>query len=440
MNQEIVKSVMLSIDFINFKRPSPHSKFSPSSADRWLITGCLFSTEYILSQNFVEETSDYAEEGTFAHSYCEAMFRQEFYGLSIPGKLIEEITFWMMKDFHKRSGCIEEMDRCAREYVEVIYFWLNNRDVLGDIIFHGLEVPTPIIPEEGCFGTSDCIIVGTRAAVIIDFKYGKGKNVSADTVQCKVYAAGLYRYMENVPADYNFHIVIHQPRTSLHPKEHLYTRHELAEFLNVIWHSIQESKRKDLSPIKGGHCFWCPAKRTKEPEKLCPEIREAPVRLANERFDSFLQDMYAPVDSIVAANPKRDQALLKIHALFPLMRQIVKDSTEEIKMRIEKGEAVYGFTVVAEEGKRELTGEDDIQKGRLVAEKFGINPWKEVPATNKLMTITEIEKIIGKNKLNVICTKKITKKVDILSDKMQAVLGDMSAFAQMINTGEGQEE
>jgi hypothetical protein len=439
MNQ-LITSVKLSTDFINFKRPSPHSKFSPSSADRWLITGCPFSTEFIISMNYEEEKTEYSEEGTLAHSYCEAMFRHIFYGLSIPAKLINDINTWIMGDFHKRQHALEEMDRCAREYVDVLSFWLNNQAVLGDIIYFKLEAPTPIIPEEGCFGTSDCIIVGTRAAVIIDFKYGKGKNVSADTVQCKVYAAGLLRYMANVPEDYNFHVVIHQPRTSTHPKEHVYTRSELGEFLNVIWHSIQESKRKDLQPCKGSHCFWCPAKRTKIIEKLCPEIREAPVKLANERFDSFLQDMYAPVESIVAENPKRDMALLKIHALFPLMKQIVKDSTEEIKMRLEKGEVVYGFTLTSEEGKREISGENEADKAKLITEKFGINPWKEVPATQKLMTITEIEKILGKNKLNVICTKKITKKVDILSDKMQTVLGDMTAFAQMINNGEGQEE
>jgi hypothetical protein len=208
----------------------------------------------------------------------------------------------------------------------------------------------------------------------------------------------------------------------------------------VIWHSIIESERKDLAPCEGSHCFWCPAKRTKDIAKKCPSILGKPERLANERFDSFLSDMYAPVESIVAENPKRDMALLKIHALFPLMKQIVKDSTEEIKMRLEKGEVVYGFTLTPEEGKREISGEDDVQKAKLITEKFGINPWKEVPATHKLMTITEIEKILGKNKLNVICTKKITKKVDILSDKMQSVLGDMTAFAQMINNGEGQEE
>lgn len=439
MNQ-LITSVKLSTDFVNFKRPSPHSKFSPSSADRWLITGCPFSTEFILAQNYVEEKNEYSEEGTLAHSYCEAMFRHIYFGLAIPAKLIEEINMWIMGDFQKRSGALEEMDRCAREYVDVLTHWLNNRDVIGEVIYYKLEAPTPIFPEEGCFGTSDCIIVGTRGAVIIDFKYGKGKNVSADTAQCKVYAAGLLRYMANVPQDYMFHVVVHQPRTSLHPKEHSYTRDELGEFLNVIWHSIQVSKQKDLNPVEGNHCFWCPAKRTKIVEKKCPSILGKPERVANERFDSFLADMYAPVDSIVAPNPKRDQALLKIHALFPLMKQIVKDSTEEIKMRLEKGEAVYGFTLTPEEGKREIAGENDLQKAKLIQEKFGINPWKEIPATPKLMTITEIEKILGKNKLNVICTKKTTKKVDILSDKMQAVLGDMSAFAQMINNGEGQEE
>lgn len=440
MNQQST-AVMLSMDFVNFKRPSPHSKFSPSSADRWLISGCPFSTEFVLSMNIPEEESEYAKEGTLAHSYCEAMFRHIFYGLSIPAKLINEINMWIMGDVHKRSGALEEMDRCAREYVEVVGHWLNNREILGDIIYWGLEVPTPIFPEKGCFGTSDCIIVGTRASVIIDFKYGKGKNVSADTVQCKVYASGLLRYLANVPVDYTFHVVIHQPRTSTHPKEHSYSRDDLGEFLNVIWASILEAEKKDLQPCQGNHCFWCPAKRTKDQSKQCPAIKQQVIDLSNQRFNDFLNDMYAPVESITAANPARDLALFKIHALFPLMKQIVKDSTEEIKMRIEKGEAVYGFTLTPSEGKREVVGVSDEEKARLIAEKFpGVNPWAVVPESFKLKTITEIEKEIGKNKLNIICTKPITKKVSIVSEKMQTVLGDMSAFAQMVHNGEGQEE
>ncbi len=437
---DIIKAVKLSADFVNFVRPSPHSKYSPSSADRWLSTGCPFSTSFILAQNYEEEKNDYSDEGTLAHSYCEAMFRHIFYGMSIPASLIEEINMWIMGEVHKRGDALEEMDRCAREYVDVISFWLKNVGVIGSIIHFGLEVGTPIIPEKGCFGTSDCIIVGTKGSVVIDFKYGKGKNVSADTVQCKVYAAGLIRYME-CPAEYPVHIVIHQPRTSAHPKEHVYNAHELRGFLNTIWNSILASEEKDLQPKEGNHCFWCPAKRTKIIEKKCPSILGKAERVANERFDSFLADMHAPVDSIVAPNPKRDMAIAKIHALFPLMKQIVKDTTEEIEMRIGKGEAVYGFTLVNEEGKRELTGVTDEEKAKLVKEKFPTcEPWKEIPATTKLKTITEIEKEIGKNKLNIICTKKVTKKVSIMSDKMQAILGDMTAFAQMINNGQGQED
>lgn len=435
--QQMVK---LSLDFVNFKRPSPHSKYSPSSADRWLYTGCSFSTEFILAMQIPEERSKYSEEGTLAHSYCEAMFRHVYFGMAIPAELITEINMWIMQDLRERQGALEEMDRCAREYVDIVGHWLNNKDVIGDVIYFKLEAPTPVIPEKGCFGTSDCIIIGTKASVVIDFKYGKGKNVSADTVQCKVYAAGLIRYLE-CPADYPVHIVIHQPRTSAHPKEHMYLTHDLRQFLNVIWNSIVKSEEQGLQPVEGNHCYWCPAKRTPIVEKKCPAIAGKAERLANERFDSFLADMQAPVESITAPNIKRDQAILKLHALYPLIKQIVKDTTEEIQMRMSKGETVFGFHLVNEEGNREIIGEDDKQKAKLVTEKFpGFNPWKEVPATRKLRTLSDMEKELGKNKLNVVCTRPVKKKLALLDEKMQVVLGDMSVFAQMINSGEGQEE
>lgn len=438
---QTVKKVGLNPYFINFKRPSPHSKFSPSSADRWLATGCPFSTEFILKMNIPEERSEYADEGTFAHSMCEAVFREKYYGLAIPSKLINDIQMWAMQDVDKRGNCIEEMMRCAHEYLAVIDYWMQNKEQIGEIVFYGQEVGVPIFPDENCFGTADFLIIGTKGAVLIDFKYGKGKNVKADTVQLKVYGAGVARFLENYPPDYRMHVVIHQPRTDANAKETSYLMVELYDFLHDIWNAIQLSKQKELSPVEGNHCYWCPAKRTKDPAKKCPSILDKPLRVAQENFASFLNDMTPPADApMLAFNPKRDAAILKLHTLYPMIKALVEDTTEEIKFRMQKGELVPGFQIKDELGNREIAGEDDVSKAKLIASKFpSVNPWKEVPATNKLRTLSDIEKEIGKNKLDVICVKKIKKKLDVMSDAQQNVLKDLMSYAQMIDNN-GQEE
>jgi len=425
-------TVKINPAFISFVRPSDHSIFSPSAADRWILGSCPFSVNYC--KDIPNESSKYSEEGTLAHSLCEALFRKEFYMMTIPAEL-------MMKIAMSTDDNGTEMFQCAHQYVEILSFWLANKEIIGDVIWFKLEAPTPVFPDKGCFGTSDCIIVGTKAAVIIDFKYGKGKNVKADTLQCKVYAAGLARYLENVPEDYKIHIVIHQPRTDIYPKEHVYSMQELYHFLGVIWESILASEKPNLVPNEGNHCYWCPAKRTKLPSKLCPSITQKQIAVAEEKFHEFLADMNAPVESLTAPNPKRDQAILKLHTLFPIIKDIVESTTAEIEMRIKSGEYVDGFSLEDEVGRREIVGTNDQEKAQAILSKFpNAQVWKQIPATTKLRTLSEIEKDLGKNKLDVVCTKKVVKKVKVQDEAAKRTLGLMNQYAQMITNGSQQGE
>lgn len=434
MQQNTGTTVRLDPYFLNFKRPSAHSKYSPSSGDRWLETGCSFSVGFIDTVRPEEEESSYSAEGTLGHSYGEALFRHTFYGLVVPLDLQMKLS--MLED----HGA--EMHAAAVDYVEVCSFWLNNYELIGDVIFMGQEVPTPIFAEKSCFGTSDFIIVGTKGAAVIDFKYGKGKNVKADTVQLKIYAAGLARFLHGVSRDYKIHVVIHQPRITSAPKEHFYTIGELYEFLEVIWRSILKAEQPNLQPIEGNHCFWCPARRTKNKDQKCPAILGQAGKLANENFDKFFADMSAPTDTMVTtANAVRDAAILKLHALYPLIKATVESTTAEIEWRLRNGEVINGFLLKDVVGNREIVGENAEEKAKLITSKFPhVQPWKQVPATAKLKTLSELEKEIGKQQFNTVCVKKVSKKVEVLDDRMQSVLGELSVFAQMINNGQGQEE
>lgn len=419
-------SPKISKALLDFVRPSPHSLFSPSAAERWLA--CPFSVDF--TKDIPNESSKYSEEGTLAHSVCEAAVRKRLFDVNFPADLLLQMS--MLPD----RG--EEMVSCAEAYADCIEFWLNNSYVMGDVIYFAIEKGVPVFPEESCFGTADCLIIGTKGAAIIDFKYGRGKNVAPNSLQLKVYAAGIYKNLTDIPKDYKFYSVVHQPRTDMHPKEHCYELAELQQFLADIHWAIQKSKETNLTPCEGNHCFWCPAKRTKDRAMMCPVVLEKPIKLANENFAKFLEDMHAPVERLGDVNVKRDEAIIKLRALYPLIKSVVEASEEEFQMRLGMGEVIPGVRLVDVIGKRELSGITEIEKARMIEEKFKINPWKIIPETKKLRTITEIEKEIGKGKLDSICVKKITKKVDILDEKIRGVLGEMSAFSAMINNNEGQ--
>jgi hypothetical protein len=409
-------------DLLNFVRPSPHSKFSPSAADRWMT--CHYSID--ASKDIPEETSSYAEEGTLAHSVCEAVFRQQYFDIPFPDDLKMQLIGY--------DG--DEIFACAHGYVEVITFWLNNKELIGDVLFYGLEKGIPIFPEEGCFGTADCLIIGSKGAAVIDYKHGKGKNVAANSLQLRVYAAGVARYLANVPQDYKINCIVYQPRTDMAPKEISYTMPELNQTLGDIWKAIEETKKPNLEPLEGNHCYWCPAARTKDYTKKCKLISEKPLKLAQENFGKFLADMNAPIEKFNAPNPNRDAAIVKLHALYPLIKKIVEDTTEELMMRIQSGEHVDGVRIVEELGRRELGFENDEQAAQAIKSQFKVDPWKIIPETKKLKTITEIEKAIGKNKLDSLCVRKVKKKVDVMDGKIRDILGEMSAYGEMIKQGE----
>jgi hypothetical protein len=409
-------------DLLNFVRPAPHSTFSPSAADRWMT--CAYSIE--ASKGIPEETSKYAEEGTLAHSVCEALFRQQYFDVPFPADLQMQMIGY--------DG--DEMFACAQGYVDVITFWLNNKDAIGNVIFYGLEKGVPIFPEEGCFGTADCLIIGEKGAVVIDYKHGKGKNVAANSLQLRVYAAGIARYLANVPEDYKINCIVYQPRTDMAPKEISYTMPGLNQTLGDVWNAIQKTKQKDLEPCEGNHCYWCPASRTKDLTKKCKLIAEKPLKLAQENFGKFLSDMNAPIEKFNAPNPNRDAAIIKLHALYPLIKKIVEDTTEELRMRLESGEVIDGVRMVESLGRRELGFENDEQAANAIKSQFKVDPWKIIPETKKLKTITEIEKVVGKNKLDSLCVRKVTKKVDIMDGKIRDILGEMSTYSEMIKEGE----
>lgn len=409
-------------DLLNFVRPSPHSKFSPSAADRWMT--CQYSIE--AAKDIPEETSKYAEEGTIAHEACEAVFRENYFNIPFP----EDLSLRLL------NYDVDEIISCAQGYVEVIDFWLNNKDSIGNVIFYGIEKGVPIFPEEGCFGTADCLIIGDKGAAVIDYKHGRGKNVAANSLQLRVYAAGVARYLANVPKDYKVNCIVYQPRTDMAPKEITYTMPELNQTLGDIWKAIEISKQKDLEPIEGNHCYWCPANRTKDLSKKCKLIADKPLKLAQENFGKFLADMNAPIEKFNAPNPARDAAIVKIHALFPLMKKIVEDTTEELMLRLESGEHIDGMRIVEELGRRQLNFDNDEEAAKAIKTQYDIDPWKIIPETKKLKTLTEIEKTIGKNKLDSLCVRKVKKKVDIMDGKIRDILGEMSTYSEMINQGE----
>jgi hypothetical protein len=414
-------TLQISKDLLNFVRPSDHSTFSPSSADAWLAC----PARKRLIEGIPSETSKYAEEGTLAHSVCEAIFRQEMYGIDFPADLNLQIA--MLDD----QGA--EMIECAYNYYNVVTGWLNDSEQVGKVLYFGLERGIPIFPKDGCFGTADCLIIGEKGAVIIDYKHGKGKNVGAQSLQLKVYLTGIHLNLVKIPEDYRFHAVVVQPRTDTAAKAHTYFPYEIAECANAIRDAIKASNDPHAQPIEGNHCYWCPAKRTHDLKKKCPLILQKPMQLAQEEFGKYLKDLETPCVEVVGesnSTPARDNAMLKIMALAPLIAQIAEDAEHELLMRVESGEQIEGLQVYHEAGRRKLNVDSIEDAEKLLTPHFPNLKVSKTVTKTSLRTITEIEKELGKGKLDPFCIKPLKKKVKLVDEKVRAILTEMRAYVE----------
>ena len=159
--------------------PEHHARFSPSAANRRL--NC--PPSLLLEEQFSEDESQYAAEGTAGHALAEHLIKKH---LKIRSKR-------PVSDYYS-----DELLEAVDEYVSF---------VIGEIEDARRICESPVICVEQrvdasgyvdeCFGTADAVIVTDKVAHVIDLKLGKGVPVYAEeNPQLKIYGLGVLAMAE----------------------------------------------------------------------------------------------------------------------------------------------------------------------------------------------------------------------------------------------------
>ena len=155
--------------------PEVHAILSASSSKRWL--NCTPSAR--LEQNFPNESSVYAEEGTAAHALGEYKLR----------KYLHERVQRPTSEYEN-----EEMEANTDIYAEFI---ISTVERIKETCPHPLVMVEErldysyLVPSG--FGTGDCVIIADGTLYVMDYKNGKGVFVSCDhNPQMMLYALGAY--------------------------------------------------------------------------------------------------------------------------------------------------------------------------------------------------------------------------------------------------------
>lgn len=346
--------------------PNKHALLSASSAYRWLA--CPPSA--LLSAKYEDTSSSYAQEGTAAHALA------EYKVLKALGRKADDPTENL--DYFN-----EEMDEATDAYAGYVLEQVAEakKATTDPIVLVEQRVDFSTYVPDG-FGTADALIIADDKLSITDLKFGRGVLVEADhNPQLMCYALGAYEMFSALYDIETVSMTIFQPRRDSVSVFEMKASDLLEWAENTLKPKAELAAEGKGDFTAGEHCRFCKAKAD------CRARAEANLALA--RYDFALPPTLTDAD---------------IEAILPLLDELTSWA-EDIKAyaltRAVAGKEWHGYKLVAGRSNRKYVNEDAVAKKVSDA---GFNPYEE-----KLLGITAMTKLLGKNRFEELLSSLIEK-------------------------------
>ena len=346
--------------------PKGHAILSASSSERWL--NCPPSAR--LCEAYEDKGSDYAAEGTDAHALCEYRLKQ---ALGIPAE----------DPIGNLSWYNEEMEECAAGYAAYVVELLETaKQACSDpVVMIEQRVDFSRWVKEG-FGTADCILIADGVLNIVDYKHGKGVEVSAvANPQMQLYALGALEIFDAIYDIDTVRMTIFQPRKSNISVDQM-DKADLYEWADTeLTQKAQLAYEGQGDFSCGEWCRFCKAKAE------CRERATANLALARYEFqapallnDEEIADILGKVDALTAwASDVKEYAL----------QQAVS------------GKEWTGWKLVEGRSNRKYTSEAAVADA---VESAGFDPYER-----KVLGVTAMQKLLGKTRFEELLAPYIEK-------------------------------
>ena len=343
-----------------------HAVLSASSSHRWL--NCNPSAR--LELEFGDNESEAAAEGTAAHALAEHKLRRA------------------LKMRSKRPVSrfdSDEMEALTDSYVEFVLESL-------EMVRHRCSDPVVLIEQRldfSCYvpdgyGTGDCVIIGDGALHIIDLKYGQGILVEAENnPQMKLYALGALTIFDALYDIAEVSMTIYQPR-----RENVSTWTIPVDVLrdwaeNELRPKAVRANNGEGEFLPGEWCRFCKA------AVKCRARADAMLKLASREFarpplisDSEIEEILGVLDELTKwAEDIRAYAL---------------------DAALNHGKQWDGYKLVAGRSTRKFTDEAAVAEAAIAA------GYRDV-YRKSLITLTEMERLMGKAKFSEILGSLVAK-------------------------------
>ena len=347
------------VDHLNRK----HAMLSASGAERWM--NCTPSAR--LEENFEEETSVFAEEGTLAHEFADLELRFHF------GEIPENVYNREIRKRRKNELYTNEMEPQVGKYVDIVkelYATALKENGHAEIYIEQ-RLDFSHLVEQG-FGTGDVTIVTDQKIQTIDLKYGKGIQVEAEeNPQLKLYGLGALRANELLYDIQTIELIIVQPRL-----DH-YSSWETSVTDLTNW-GEEEVKPKAVKAyagegeqVVGDWCRFCKAKA------VCRAMAEHNMGLAKHDFKDPLM--------------LSDNEALEVFEQIDALTSWAKSVENFVKKKAVEGKKWPGYKLVEGRSNRRWTDE------KAIIKTLRENKFKRADYINsKIAGIGAIEKLVGK--------------------------------------------
>ncbi|MBC2207438.1 DUF2800 domain-containing protein [Listeria booriae] len=359
--------------------PDIHAKLSASGSSRWL--NC--TPSIALESKFPEQGDGgfFAQEGTLAHSFGELLL-QKFNGDVDKAKYARKLNRLKKSELYDAS-MIDHVEVYTTIVIEKFQeAHANDPDAILSIeqrLDYSAWAP-------GGFGTGDAVIVGNGVVEIVDLKYGKGVPVFAEeNSQLMLYGLGAYNAFE---MGYDLHTV---RMTIVQPRLDSVTEFEMEVSDLLDWADdvvrpaalLADKGEGELNP--GSWCKFCRARA------VCKARAEANLELASYNFK----------DPRLLQPAEIAQVLGKVAELKSWVDDIKKFALNEAEAN---GTKFPGWKLVEGRSNRKYADPEAVL-GALELEGYA----EEELIAKKLLGLTELEKLVGKKRVELVLGDLIVK-------------------------------
>ena len=276
-----------------------------------------------------------------------------------------------------------EMEECAESYAAYVLELVEKaKETCPDpVVLVEQRVDFSRYVESG-FGTADCIVIADGTMNVVDYKHGKGVEVSAENnPQMMLYALGALEIFDCIYDIDDVRMTIFQPRLGN------VSVSEMTKSALIGWANGELSEKAKLAYDGGGEyscgewCRFCKAKA------VCRKRAEENLRMA--RYD------FAPADTL-------DET--EIAAVLDRADELaawVTDVKEYALSQALQGVRYPGYKVVEGRSARKYSNEELV--ARVVSEA-GYDPY-----AHKVLGLTEMQKLLGRQKFNELLSSYVVK-------------------------------